>query len=356
MLDVASRISAFDTLGRFIGQYESDSQDEDLKKLNSFFLEDFRKLIPQAGVYNNWFTKDNVIFALRQWSIALQRNNLEAWVSKYSADHFENDNSRTIAIIMAGNIPLVGFHDFLAVLISGHKVLAKPSTDDDRLLPFMAQVLVAIERDFAQNIELAVGQLKEFDAVIATGSNNSSRYFDYYFAKYPNLIRKNRSSVAVLNGEETEEELIQLGEDVFRYFGLGCRNVSKIFIPQNFDTDKIFKAFYGFKDVIDNNKYGNNFDYNRAIFLLEKQAFLENGFIILRENEALHAPAAVVHFERYTELSSIHEKLNHQEEELQCIVSNIKDTEGHIPLGGTQTPELWDYADKVDTIRFLRTV
>lgn len=356
MLDVATRISAFETLGRFIGQYRDESKDEDLKKLNGFFLENFRNVIHQAGLYNNWFTLTNVEHALEQWSNALTRENLTAWTARYPEDHFTNDGSKTIAIIMAGNIPLVGFHDFLAVLMSGHKVLAKPSTDDDKLLPFLAQVLVAIERGFATQMEFATGRLNGFDAIIATGSNNSFRYFDYYFSKYPHVIRKNRSSVAVITGEESEEDLKKLGEDVFRYFGLGCRNVSKIYLPEDYDVDHIFKAFYDFKDVIDNNKYGNNFDYNRAIYLLEKQPFLENGFVILRESESLHAPAAVVHTERYQSLEEVNQQLAGLENELQCIVSKNENVENRIPMGSTQKPALWDYADKVDTIRFLRTV
>ncbi len=356
MLDVAARISAFETLGRFIGQYKDESKDEDLKKLNTFFLENFRTVIQQAGIYNNWFTLPNVEFAMEQWSKALSRESLEEWVNRYPADHFENDGSKTVALIMAGNIPLVGFHDFLSVLMSGHKVLAKPSTDDDKLLPFLAQVLVAIERGFAERMEFATGQLKEFDAVIATGSNNSSRYFDYYFAKYPNVIRKNRSSVAVLTGDESEEELKKLGNDVFTYFGLGCRSISKLYLPEGFDKDRIFKAFFDFNDLINNNKYGNNFDYNRAIYLLEQQAFLENGFIILKENEALHAPAAVLYTESYQSMADLKKKLDDLEPELQCIASNSEDVKNSIPLGSTQMPALWDYADKVDTIRFLRTV
>lgn len=356
MLDVNARISAFETLGRFMGQYRENRTDEDLQKLNEYFLEDFRKVIAQAGIYNNWFTKPNVEYALQQWSQALTRENLEEWTGRYSADHFKSDGHKTIATILAGNVPLVGFHDFLSVLISGHKVLVKPSSDDDKLLPFIAQVLVAIERGFAERIELATGQIKEFDAVIATGSNNSARYFEHYFSKYPSIIRKNRTSVAVISGNESKEELQKLGEDVFRYFGLGCRNVSKLYLPEGYDIDNIFKALYDFKDVIDNNKYGNNFDYNRAIYLLEKHDFLENGFVIIKENESLHAPAAVLHTEKYNDPDELNQKLDELSEELQCIVSQSDKVNNCIPMGTAQQPALWDYADKVDTIQFLRTV
>lgn len=353
MLDIAARISAFETLGRFIGQYDSEKQDEDLQKINSYFLDGFRQTIVEAGLYNNWFTKDNVEFALQQWSQALTRENLEEWIAKYPSDKFNPAEPKTIAIIMAGNIPLVGFHDFLSVLITGNKVLAKPSTDDDKLLPFLAQILVAIDKRFADYITLATGQLKEFDAVIATGSDNSSRYFEHYFGKYPNIIRKNRTSVAVLTGEESEETMLQLGEDVFRYFGLGCRNVSKIFLPQGYDIDKVFKAFFNFSHVIDNKKYSNNYDYNRAIFLMEKHDFLENGFVIIKENESLHAPAAVVYKEEYSSIAELNEKLASFEDQLQCIVSADENVNNRLPFGKAQQPQLWDYADKVDTISFL---
>jgi len=354
MLDISARILAFETLGRFISQYQDERPDEDLKKINAYFLDGFRQTITEAGIYNNWFTKDNVEFALEQWSQALTRKNLEEWIGQYSSDAFEPKNPKTIAIIMAGNIPLVGFHDFLAVLLTGNKVLAKPSTDDDKLLPFLAQILVAIDKRFAEVINLASGQLKEFDAVIATGSDNSARYFEHYFGKYPNVIRKNRTSVAVLTGNETPEQLYELGWDVFRYFGLGCRNVSKLFLPEGYDINNIFKAFFDFNHVVENKKYGNNYDYNRAIFMLEQHKFLENGFVILKENEALHAPAAVVYHETYSDIESLNAKLAELESQLQCIVSENKNVNQAIAMGQAQQPALWDYADKVDTVSFLQ--
>lgn len=356
MLELSRRIFAFEILGRFLSQYEEERKDEDLQKLNKFFLEEYRQTITQAGIYNNWFSKTNVEFALKEWSKALSKENLEQWINMYSEDHFSNDGSKTIALIMAGNLPLVGFHDFLSVLLSGHKALIKPSSDDMKLLPFISQILVAIEKSFAYYIEFAEGKIENFDGVIATGSNNSSRYFEYYFSKYPNVIRKNRTSVAVLNGKETEEDLILLGEDVFRYFGLGCRNVSKIYFPKGFNKDKIFEGFFPYKEVVDNNKYANNYDYNRAIFLLEKHDFYENGFVILKNSESLHAPGAVVFYEEYDSLETLEEKLKPQQEELQCVVSNEQFYGETIDFGQSQKPKLWEYADHVDTIKFLRTV
>ncbi len=356
MLDLDARISAFEILGKFIAQKEKPAKDENLAKLNKFFFEEFKTVKQQTPTFNPWFTPDNIEHALEQWSLALQPQSIKQWVNRYPKDHFENNGSKTITIIMAGNIPLVGFHDFLTTLLSGHKVLAKPSTDDDRLLPFIAQLLIAINKEFVNRIELAVGKVQNFDAVIATGSNNSARYFEHYFSKYPNVIRKNRSSVAVLNGNETEEQLTALGSDIFQYFGLGCRNVSKLYLPKGFDTDLIFKALYPFNQIINHNKYANNFDYNRALFLLEQIDFLENGFMILRENESLHPPAAVLHFEYYENIESITETLHNQKDELQCVVSSISEIEGALAFGESQKPQLWDYADNVDTVKFLRCV
>ncbi len=356
MFDLADRISAFEVLGRFLGQYSETRKDADLKKLNSFFLDDFRNTIIQAGIYNNWFTQDNVEYALQQWSEALSQAELEAWVQRYPADHFHPSPSRTVALIMAGNIPMVGFHDFLSVLLSGHKALIKPSSDDSLLITFIAQILVAIDRRFAEHILFAEGKLSDFDAVIATGSNNSSRYFDYYFSKYPHIIRKNRTSTAVLLGDETQEQLEKLGDDVFRYFGLGCRSISKLYLPKGFDLDRIFKAFYNYKGVIDNKKYSNNYDYNRAIFLMEKQAFLENGFVMLKESDRLHAPAAIVYYEFYENREALTQTLAKLEEQLQCVVGQKRAPLAQIGFGQSQQPHLWDYADKVDTLRFLRTI
>lgn len=356
MLNLAKRISAFELLGRFIAQFEEESKDEDLSKLNTFFLEEYRQVMQHAGIYNNWFTPPNVQHALKQWSEALKKENLENWVSQYSEDHFNNDGSKTVSIIMAGNLPLVGFHDFISVLLSGHKTLVKLSSDDDRLLPFLSQILVAINKGFAHYIHFAEGKMENFDAVIATGNNNSSRYFDYYFSKYPNIIRKNRTSIAIIDGNESKEDLELLGEDIFRYFGLGCRNVSKLYLPTGYKLDPLFEGFFKYKEVIDNNKYGNNYDYNRAIFLLEKHDFFENGFVIMKKSEQLHAPGAVIFYEHYDDAEELNSKLTEMEDELQCVVGNSVNLNHPIAFGKTQQPQLWDYADHVDVIKFLRTV
>lgn len=357
MLSLEQRINAFDTLGRFLAQFNGTSDDADLQKLNQYFLKEYQTVIKDAELFNHWFSEDNLHHALSEWSQALSREQLEAWTIDYDADFFDhNRGPKTIAIIMAGNIPLVGLHDLISVLISGHKALVKPSSDDAKLIPFICQILVAIDRNFAQLIELADGNLKDFDGVIATGSSNSSRYFESYFGKYPHIIRKNRSSVAVLTGDESKEQLEGLGEDIFRYFGLGCRNVSKAYIPRDFEVQRLFDAFYKFKAVGDNAKYGNNYDYNRAIFLMEHHDFLENGFFIIKEDERIHAPVSVLHIERYHDIEAVKASLDTKAEELQVIVSESELFENAVSFGQSQSPRLWDYADNVDTLAFLRSI
>ena len=357
MLSLKQRIEAFDILGRFLSQFKESREDQDLQKLNQFFLKEYHTVIKDAELFNHWFSEDNLHFALEEWSKALSSEQLEAWTIDYDSDYFEHDRgTKSVAIIMAGNIPMVGLHDLLSVLISGHKAYIKPSSDDAKLIPFIAQILVAINREFADLIQFADGSMKNFDAVIATGSNNSSRYFESYFGKYPHIIRKNRSSVAVLQGDESKEQLEALGEDIFRYFGLGCRNVSKAYIPEDFDIQRLFNAFFKFQPISENAKYGNNYDYNRAIYLMEHHDFLENGFFIIKEDERLHAPVSVLHIERYQDLEAIKTKLDSLQEEIQVIVSESELFENAVGFGQSQKPRLWDYADNVDTLAFLRSL
>jgi hypothetical protein len=354
MLSFEQRIAAFEKLGRFLSQYKEARTDEDLQKMNQFFLKEYHTVIKDAELFNHWFSEENLHFALEQWSQALSEEQLQAWVIDYEKDYFRpQTKAKTVAIIMAGNIPLVGLHDLISVLISGHKALIKPSSDDAKLIPFVLQMLVAIEKDFAYSLSIAENKMENFDAVIATGSNNSSRYFDHYFGKYPHIIRKNRSSVAILEGDESDEELRAFGEDIFRYFGLGCRNVSKAYVPKDFDVQRFFEAFFPFKSVGDNNKYGNNYDYNRAIFLMEHIDFLENGFFIIKEDQALHAPVSVLNVERYEDINLVSKDLEQYSEDLQCIVSKAEFLDTAVPFGESQKPRLWDYADNVDTLEFL---
>ncbi|TXD69199.1 acyl-CoA reductase [Aequorivita lipolytica] len=337
-MQLKQRINAFVSLGKFLKQITSEN--------NKFEAETvFRKAEAESG----WFTLENIKFSLNSWGEALSEENLQQWVSNYKIEETE---PKTIAIIMAGNIPLVGFHDFLSVLISGNKVLAKLSSNDKTLLPFIAEHLISIEPKFKGYIEFTEGRLKDFDAVIATGSNNTSRYFDYYFGKYPNIIRKNRNSIAVLAGNETEEDLTKLADDIFRYFGLGCRNVSKIYIPEDYDFEPFFKAMYSWKDIIHNHKYINNYDYNKAVYLMDSFPLLDNEFMLLKEDSGFSSPISVVFYEKYTSLERLEVELKIQSEKIQCTVSKTG-LQNEVAFGKAQNPELWDYADGVDTVEFL---
>jgi len=227
-------------------------------------------------------------------------------------------------------------------------------SDDAQLLPYLLQVLVAFEPRLASRIALADGTLKDFDAVIATGSDNSARYFSYYFGKYPHIIRKNRSSLAWLKGTETDEELALLADDIFLYFGLGCRSVSKLYLPKGYDLDRLFKAFFRYRYLADHHKYGNNLDYYRAVYLMEQLPFHENGFVILKEEkEQLHAPTGVVYYEYYQEASTAEETLAPHRPDVQCVVNGPVSWRESVPFGASQQPALADYADGVDTLEFL---
>ena len=257
---------------------------------------------------------------------------------------------------MAGNIPLVGFHDFLSVLITGNNVLAKLSHNDKNVLPVISQFLKEIDSNFNNKISFTDEKLENFDAIIATGSNNSAKYFDYYFRKYPNIIRKNRSSVAYISGEEKDEDLILLGNDLFDYYGLGCRNVSKIFIPDNYKIENFFDLLRPWKMLIDKSKYYNNYTYHKAIFLLNSDKFFDTEFALFIERSSIQSPLAVYNYERYKSLDDVKRYLDQFSESIQCVVGAKNNLFTTIPFGKSQKPELWDYADGVDTIIFLLSI
>jgi len=346
-MTIEERKSYFVQLGKFLTHF-GDKTNNSLKITpeNEIFLNDLNEKIDQAIHYNGWFTRENVIFSLQQWSKALTQDNLERWLAPYN---FNQNQQKTVAVIMAGNIPLVGFHDFLSVLISGHKVLVKQSSNDKQLLPVIAAYLMHLAPEFEDRIKFTEEKLTDFDAVIATGSDNTARYFEYYFSKKPHIIRKNRNSVAVLTGSESKEQLEALGEDIFRYFGLGCRNVSKLYVPKNYDFDAFFKEIYPLNTLLNSAKYANNYDYNKAVYLMSEFKLLENGFLILKKDESFGSPIATLFYEEYKDEKELQEKLQQNKEKLQCVVG--KDAE--VDFGKTQQPELWDYADSVDTLKFL---
>lgn len=345
--------NCFIALGRFLSQFSNEqNQKNDAVLHNDLFFDAFVDLIHASQSHNGWFTPEQVYHSVQSWAKALTEDNLNQWLSGYD---FSKTQPKTVGLILAGNIPLVGFHDFLSVLISGHKVLVKTSSNDQHLIQFLAKYLIAVYPEMKDYITFTDGKLENFDAVIATGSNNTARYFEYYFKDKPNIIRKNRNSVAILTGSETRDDLVRLGEDIFRYFGLGCRNVSKLFVPRDYDFQPFFQAIYEYKDVIFYEKYSNNYDYNKAVFLMSNFKLLDNEFLTLKEDSSYASPISSLFYEYYDRLEDVQQRLENDKDQIQCIVSNGL-TANSIPFGKTQQPALWDYADNVDTLQFLAQI
>ncbi len=353
MNSIENRVKSFVELGKFLGQFSPNGIEKKDNILNNeLFFDGFKHQMKLAEESNTWFTKDNILFSLSNWAEALQEKNLWEWIQSQTIN---DKSSKKVAIIMAGNIPLVGFHDFLSVLISGHSVLVKQSSNDKHLLPFLAKYLEYANEDFKGKISFTQEKLEGYDAVIATGSNNTARYFEYYFKDKPHIIRKNRNSVGVIQGNESLEDFENLSEDIFRYFGLGCRSVSKLFVPKGFDFDNFFKGMYKQKEIINNTKYANNYDYNKAVYLMSEFDILENGFLMIKEDSNYASPIASVFYEYYDNLVDLKIKLHQEADRIQCIVSN-NFVENEVKFGETQHPKLWDYADGVNTLSFLSTI
>ena len=342
---LTQRIEAFSDLAKELENYFLYKEKAPLYKKIELILE-------EAERKNAWFDRENCLMTLHHWAGLLKKENLSQWLSSYS---IKNIPQKRIALILAGNIPLVGFHDLLCTLLIGHTAIVKLSSNDKILLPFLISELKNLTPIFEDKIIFMEEKLTDFDAVIATGSNNTARYFEYYFGKKPHIIRKNRNSVAILTGEETKEELELLGKDIFTYFGLGCRNVSKIFIPENYDFTNFFQAIYSFHSVMNHQKYINNYDYNKAVYLMNLEQLLENGFLLLKEDKHYASPIATLFYEKYTNISSLQERLTEDTELIQCIVSNGS-FPNSITFGQAQIPSLRDYADGIDTIAFLNNI
>ncbi|MFC4269516.1 acyl-CoA reductase [Polaribacter marinivivus] len=350
MNSIQNRIEAFSKLGDFLSQFSTKGieKKEDIP-FNELFFDGFKHQIKLAQENNSWFTKDNILNSLESWSNSLNYNNLNNFTNSVNLNII---NPKTVAIVMAGNIPLVGFHDFLSVLISGHSVLVKQSSSDKHLLPFLAKYLEYTEESFKGKITFIEDKLTNFDAVIATGSNNTARYFEYYFKEKPNIIRKNRNSVAVITGKETIEDFEKLSDDIFQYFGLGCRSVSKLYVPKDYDFELFFNGMYNKKEIINNAKYANNYDYNKAVYLMSEFDLLENGFLMIKEDESYSSPIATIFYEYFDNEIDLKIKLHEDREKIQCVVAKGF-LENEIAFGQTQHPKLTDYADGVNTLEFL---
>lgn len=320
-MKLSERIDAFTELGNVLHSIEEA---------------DKNILYRQANNHNAWFTPKQCDLALKGILKFLVKEKLDSWVTRYN---LSLSVPRKVGVVMAGNIPLVGFHDLLCVLVCGHRLAAKLSSQDQVLMGYVVEQLIKIEPRFSEQVSF-VERLNDAEAVIATGSDNTARYFEFYFRNIPHIIRKNRSSIALINGLETDEQLIALGNDVFSYFGLGCRNVSKLFVPAGYDFVRLLGLWETYQDVFNHHKYANNYEYNKSILLVNRTPHLDNGFLLLTENTALVSPISVVYYEAgVPDLNS---------DKIQCIVGD-----GHVPFGKTQEPELTDYADNVDTLKFL---
>ncbi|ALR30164.1 acyl-CoA reductase [Chryseobacterium sp. IHB B 17019] len=312
--------------------------------------QDFELLLRKSEIENPWFTAENQKFAFKQWADLLTEENINNWLKEYSISKI----SKKVGLIMAGNIPLVGLHDVISTVLSNHIPVIKLSSKDKYMIPFLLKKW----KEFSENeVEYEfVERLENFDAVIATGSNNTARYLEYYFKNYLHIIRKNRTSIAVLKGDETPEELQLLAKDIFQYFGLGCRNVTRLLIPQDFLIDRLFENFLDYQEIINHNKYANNYEYNRAVYLLNQEKFWDNNFVMLKEDDKLFSPLSVINFSRYSSLDEVKNFISDNEENIQCVVAKDELGLDSVKLGDAQNPGLDTYADNVDTMKFLSLI
>lgn len=340
-MTINKRINAVSELGNRLEDWLNSFSDVAENPLHS--------VVQKAFHHNGWFDEAQVIQALWEVRNWMDKSKLENWVSPYGLDQISSP--KTIGVIMAGNIPLVGFHDYLSVLISGHQLLAKLSSKDKILLDFLHKELAKIEPEMGKQVEFTESRFSNIDAVIATGSNNSSRYFEYYFANKPHIIRKNRTSVAILSGMESKEALHRLGMDIFRYYGLGCRNVTKIYVPKGFEVSWFYEGIIDHFEVINNHKYQNNYDYHKSLFLLNQEPIWDNNFLILKPETALSSPVGTLYYHEYEKQEEIEADLELNRDNIQCIVG-----EGFINFGDAQSPQLHDYSDNIDVLSFLEKV
>lgn len=341
-MNLADRVKSLITWGQAIGALTDELESADAATDSPAHY-----MLVQAKIQNPWFTRENVLSALKGIVYQLREDNLQQWLSQYS---IPDAMPKNIGVIMAGNIPAAGFQDALCVLISGNRLVMKCASDDKVILPFLLDILVSIEPGFSNLIRITE-RLNDADAVIATGSNNSARYFEYYFGKYPHIIRKNRNSVAVLTGNESAEELLELGKAVFTYFGLGCRSVSHLLVPAGYDFRDFFSVLQQFGELMQHSRYMNNYDYHNALYLLNKEPFLTNNFLILRESDVLSTPVSVLHYRYYNSPVEVDAFTEAHASGIQCRFG-----EGGIPFSAAQMPAPWDYPDKVDVLEFLLSI
>lgn len=335
--------------GKFLRSFlDSDSWPGFQSGVDQREFDNFKSSTEKAESNNAWFSRKMIRLSMESWAKNLSEDNIDKWMSKYDVPSSINKN---VLIICAGNLPLVGFHDIVCCILLNINTQVKLSKNDNVLIPAILNVLYLFDSELQDRIKICNEKPDNYNYVIATGSNNSNRYFEYYFGKFPHIFRRNRTSIAVVHSEISDDQLKSLSHDMLQYYGLGCRSVTKLYLPEKFSLDRIYNSVFNYKDLINHNKYMNNYDYNRSIFLMGKKLFFDNGFLILKEDKSLFSPISVVNFEYYSSMETLEKELNVLSNEIQCMVG-----EGGIPFGTAQKPELWDYADGVDTIDFLTKI
>ena len=334
-------ITAFTALGQLFNDYSNKNNN------TNKWIEKLDNALVNASNRNKWFTKENLDFCVKTWGDTLTESHISTWLNAYSIQQ----TSQRLGLVLAGNIPLVGLHDVLSGLACGYSIEIKSSSNDNILLPFVIGFLTERQPEWHDKISFTDGKLEKFDRVIATGSTNTARYFEYYFKDVPHIVRKTRNGVAVLDGTETPEELTALCVDIMQYFGLGCRSVSHLMVPEGYDFNELFLALYDYKELIHHNAYANNYDYNKAVYLMQEEELLENGFIMLKKDNGLNSPIACIHYSTYKNIKEAEKSIELQQEKIQCVVSSC--LKNSLAFGQTQHPKLTDYADHVDTMAFL---
>lgn len=339
-------ISIFAQLGKLFNALAASEYSRESAVTESEF-ERLKGIIHKEHIYNPWFTAQNINAQLHALGQMLDASKLSEFAASYSAA----SRPKRIGIVMAGNLPLVGFHDLLCTVLSGNIAVCKLSSQDKNLLPEFLLVMREWNPQISERIVLSPGPLQHIDAVIATGSNNSVGYFEQYFGKYPHIFRKNRTSVALLDGTETQNELKLLGRDIFSFFGMGCRNVSHLLVPQDYSMDSFFAAIVDEGEIVHHHKYANNYDYNRTIFLMNQLPFLDNNFALLKEDESLFSPLSVIYYQRYNNEQEAEAYLKNHKDEIQVVVGH-----GRTAFGESQYPRLSDFSDNIDTMAFLQSL
>lgn len=350
MINLHSRIRALGSLGNHISNYCSHPEASKSEKFPALHT-----AVLQSKAANPWFTSESIDAALEGICVFLNTNVLLLWAENNGIPENQR-NPVTVGLVMAGNLPAVGFHDFISVIISGHKALVKLSSDDKFLIPAMFEILVDFEPEIKDQIRFTENRLTGIDAVIATGSDNSSRYFEFYFAKYPHIIRRNRNGIGLIQGDESKNDLQKFADDVFLFFGLGCRNISKVYLPAQYDPTDLFSGFEGHQMIGNHNKYFNNYEYNKAVYLINGIRHFDNGFLLLREENMISSPVAVLHYEYYEDQQLLKDWIKRDSDKIQVVVSAKGSWPGSVPFGKAQKPEIDDYADGINTLDFLRNL